>query len=160
MKKALLLFTITIGIVMILHYSATAQCTARSIIRNCKNVFTDPYRYSGCWMKEFVMDAKWKRIEGRFVAMEGLKYQVLFCSSPSAEKVTINIYDRSAESVKKRKLYDSSKNQSCNLWTFEPEKSGDYYIEYIIPPSCTGKPKSGCIMLMLGTIIETEKDKE
>lgn len=118
-------------------------------------MFLPPYKYSGCWMKEFVMGAKYQRVEGHFVAMEGLQYQILFCSSGSADGVTVNIYDRSAESVKKRKLYDSSKNKGCNLWKFTPQKSGDYFIEYIIPPSNTGKPKTGCVMLMLGTIIET-----
>lgn len=118
-------------------------------------MFVPPYKYSGCWMKEFVMDSKYKRIEGHFVALEGLQYQILFCSSGSADGVMVNIYDRSAESVKKRKLYDSSKNKGCNLWKFIPEVSGDYFIEYIIPPSNTGKPRTGCVMLMLGTIIET-----
>ncbi len=118
-------------------------------------MFSPPYTYSGCWMKEFVLTNKYQRVEGHFVALEGLKYQILFCSSGSAEGVTVNIYDRSIESLKKRKLYDSSKNKGCNLWKFEPTVSGDYYIEYIIPPSNTGKNRTGCVMLMLGTIIET-----
>lgn len=132
-----------------------AQCTARSIIKDCKSKFTDPYKYSGCWMKEFVLDHKYKRIEGHFVVLEGLEYQILFCSSGSAENVTINIYDKSADEGKKRKLYDSSKNQGANMWKFTPKASGDHYVEYIIPPSQIGKQQTGCIMLMLGTIIET-----
>ncbi|MES2592085.1 MAG: hypothetical protein V4608_09385 [Bacteroidota bacterium] len=106
-------------------------------------------------MSEFVLKAKHQRVEGHFVVFEGQQYQILFCSSGSAEGVVVNIYDRSAESLKARKLYDSSKHHGCNLWKFEPTQSGDYYIEYIIPPSNTGKPKTGCLMLLIGTIIDT-----
>lgn len=152
-KKRFILSLLFLG--TFFYTSAFAQCTARSIIKDCKSKFTDPYKYSGCWMKEFVLDHKYKRIEGHFVVLEGLEYQILFCASGSAENVTINIYDKSADEGKKRKLFDSSKNQGANMWKFTPKVSGDHYVEYIIPPSQTGKPQTGCIMLMLGTIIES-----
>lgn len=158
-RKKILIVCLFICFVIVRSDVSFAQCTARSIIKNCKSRFEPPYTYSGCWMKEFFLTTKYQRVEGHFVALEGLKYQILFCSSGSAEGVTVNIYDKSIESVKKRKLYDSSKNQSCNLWKFEPAVSGDYYIEYIIPPTSTGKAHTGCVMLMLGTIIETETKK-
>jgi len=160
-KNYLLVKAIVVMIVSILCFNHTvyAQCTARSIIKDCKNNIVAPYKYSGCWMSEFTLDTKYKRIEGHFVAFKGQKYQIVFCSSGSAAGVTINIYDKSikdANSKKGRKLYDSSKSEGSNLWKFEPTKSGDYFIEYILPPSSNPKKtQTGCVMLLLGTIIET-----
>ncbi len=157
MKKVSLFYSLMAAIVLAaLNHSVFGQCTARSIIKNCKSEFTYPYQYSGCWMQEFVIDKNYKRIEGHFVVLEGLKYQVVFCSSQSAENIIVNIYDKSIETTKKRILYDSSKNKGSNLWKFEPTSSGDYYVEYIIPPTTTGKAHTGCVMLMLGTVIELE----
>lgn len=161
MKKTFIVLILSALLVSSFYSThAIAQCTARTIIKECKSKFVDPYKYSGCWMKEFVLDHKYKRIEGHFVVLEGLQYQILFCSSGSAESVTINIYDKSMDAGKKRKLYDSSKNQGANMWKFEPTVSGDYYVEYIIPPSQTGEPQTGCLMLMVGTIIETGEETE
>jgi hypothetical protein len=162
MKKIDLLskaIIVLIGSILCINYSIYAQCTARSIIKDCKTNIVDPYKYSGCWMSEFTLDTKYKRIEGHFVAFKGQKYQIVFCSSGSAAGVTINIYDKSikdADSKKGRKLYDSSKSEGGNLWKFEPTQSGDYFIEYILPPSSNPKKiQTGCVMLLLGTIIET-----
>lgn len=159
-KKFIVLMVFTLMLSLFISTRATAQCTARTIIKDCKSRFVSPYKYSGCWMQEFVLEQKYKRYEGHFVVLEGLKYQILFCSSGSAENVVINIYDKSMEYGNKRKLYGSSKKEGANLWIFEPTISGDYYVEYVIPKSPTGKSQTGCVMLMLGTIIETEEDTE
>jgi hypothetical protein len=133
------------------------QCVARTVIKNCKSNFVEPYRYSGCWMSEFTMSNKAQKIQGHFVALEGLKYQIVFCGSESAENVTINIYDHGNELPFMRKLCITTNGQPGTLWKMEPEKSGDYLIEYLIPPTKDGKPRTGCMMLQFGTIIEKGK---
>ena len=159
-KKFIVLMVFALLLSFFISTRATAQCTARTIIKDCKSKFVSPYKYSGCWMQEFVLEKKYKRYEGHFLVLEGLKYQILFCSSGSADNVVINIYDKSMDYGEKRKKYGTSKNQGANLWTFEPTASGDYFVEYVIPPSQTGKPQTGCVMLMLGTIIETDEETE
>ncbi len=160
MKKIALLRAVIICSILCNNYYVSAQCTARSIIKDCRSNIKPPYKYSGCWMSEFVFDTKSKIVEGHFTAFEGEKYQIIFCSSPFEESVIINVYDNSIRNKKGRtKLFDGTRSMNKGFWQFEPPVSGDYFIEYRIPPSKTGKSKTGCVMFLFGTIIETTDAK-
>ena len=158
MKKKYFLLSLSILISSILctNYGAYAQCTAKSVIQNCKTHIVNPYKYNGYWMSEFTFEQKVKKIEGHFVAFEGEKYHILFCSSGFEEVITICVYDKSSRTDKNRKkLYDSSESKEKNYWTFEATKSGDYFIEYTIPPSKNGQTKKSCVVLIIGAVIDT-----
>lgn len=159
MKKIPLLLAILFCSIGSNIYFASAQCLSRTIIKDCKSNFVKPFKCSGIWMREFVFDKKPKLIEGHFVAFEGEEYQIIFCAADSEEPVNITIYDNIISSKKAVKLFDNTKTKDIDILQFNPSKSGDYYVYYKIPPSNTGKPKSGCIMLLIGTEIEIkEKD--
>lgn len=158
MKKIAVLLTILICSLLFNSNFASAQCIARTVIKDCKSNFKKPYGCSGIWMCEFVFDKKSKIIEGHFVAFEGEKYQLVFCSAYSEEAVNITIYDNKISEKKTTKVFDNTKTKDVNLLKFEPTKSGDYYIYYRLPPSLTGKPKSGCIMLLIGTETDTGEE--
>jgi len=155
MKKNAVLLTILICSILCNNYFASAQCLARTVIKDCKNNFVKPFGCTGIWMCEFVFDKKSKIVEGHFVAFEGEKYQLVFCSAYSEEAVNITIYDNKINAKKTAKVFDNTKTKDINVLKFEPTKSGDYYIYYRLPPSLTGKPKSGCIMLLIGTETDT-----
>lgn len=156
MKKITLLFAFVVGFVISSNTLVFAQCASgTSIIDKCKMSIKNPYIYDGYWMSKFTFDDKTKKIEGHFVAFEGEKYQILFCSSGFEEVTTVCIYHKSSRADQARvKVYDSSKNTNNSSWTFEPPKSGDYYIEYTIPPSKDGKVKEASVLILIGTIIE------
>lgn len=156
MKKITLLMTFVLGLILFSNTIILAQCSSgTSMIDKCKISIKDPYVYDGYWMSKFVFDDKTKKIEGHFVAFEGEKYQIIFCSSGFEEVATVCIYYKSSRAEQARiKIYDSSKNTNNSSWTFEPPKSGDYYIEYTIPPSKDGKEKEASVLILIGTIIE------
>lgn len=158
MKKKQLLLSLSIIIISILwtDYGAFAQCTVKTVIQNCKTHIVNPYKYNGYWMSEFTFEQKSKKIEGHFVAFQGEKYHIVFCSSGFEEVIKICIYDKSSRIEKgRKKLYDSAESQEKDYWTFEPPESGDYFIEYSIPPSKNGQIKKSCVVLIIGAVIDT-----
>ena len=165
MKNISFLLAFITGLILFHNNIMFSQCpSGTTIIDKCKTSITNPYIYDGYWMSKFTFDDKAKKIEGHFVAFEGEKYQILFCSSGFEEVTTVCIYHRSSRADKTRiKVYDSSKNTSNSFWTFEPPKSGDYYIEYTIPPSKDGKPKDASVLILIffvqsGTIKSTKNN--
>ena len=143
-----------IGTLMCTNHYSVAQCKAKKIAKDCKPNIKKPYKYDGYAISEFTFEDKPKKIEVQFVAFQGQKYQVVFCSSGFEEKVTMNIYDKSNR-VKsgRKKIYDNSEGIDNNFWKFEPTKSGNYFIEYELPASTTGKPVKGCVVMLIGFIL-------
>ncbi len=128
------------------------------MIQNCQGHIKPPYKYNGYWTSDFTFDTKAKKIEGHFVAFEGEKYHILFCNSGFDEEVNICVYDKSNRLGGKERIkyYESTVNKEKDYWTFEPTRSGDYYIEYSIPPSKNGEIKKSCVVLLIGAIIDTD----
>jgi hypothetical protein len=154
--KLLLSLTIIIGSILCTNYGAFAQCNLKAIIKDGQTHIKNPYKYNGYWMSKFIFDQKSKKIEGHFVAFQGEKYHIIFCSSGFEEAVTIAVYDKSSRDEKTRKkLYDSSQSNEKNYWAFEPTNSGDYFIEYSIPSSKDGVERTACVVLIIGAIIDT-----
>ena len=155
-KQLLLSLSIIISSIVFTDDNAFAQCTVKTVIQNCKTHIANPYKYNGYWMSEFTFEQKSKKIEGHFVAFQGEKYHIVFCSSGFEETLKICIYNKSSrESRGRKKLYDNSESNEKDYWTFEPPESGDYFIEYTIPPSKNGQMKKSCVVLIIGAIIDT-----
>lgn len=156
MNRICLILVFTVGLIISSNTIVFAQCpSGTTIIDKCKTSINNPYIYDGYWMSKFTFDDKTKKIEGHFVAFEGEKYQIIFCSSGFEEIATVCIYYKSSRAELGRvKVYDSSKNTNNSSWAFEPSKSGDYYIEYTIPPSKDGKQKEASVLILIGTIIK------
>ncbi len=157
MKKIRLFITLTftVGLILCTNHDVFAQFTAQTITEGCQTNIVSPYQYDGYWMSKFVFDDKTKKIEGHFVAFEGEKYQIVFCSSDFKEVVTVCIYYKNNRIDNIRnKVYDSSKKANNNSWSFEPTRSGEYYIEYTVPPSKNGEEKDAYVLILIGTIID------
>ncbi len=126
-------------------------CKAKHIVGGCKANIKKPFKYDSYAINEFTFDNKPKEVEVQFTAFQGQKYKLIFCSSGFDEAVTMNIYDKSNKIKNNRhKLWDSSNGIDSDFWSFEPQKSGNYFIEYEIPVSKDGKVKKGCVVLMVG----------
>lgn len=132
-----------------------AQCNAKSIMKACKPNVQKPYKYDSYVISELKFDKKPKIVEVVFTAFEGQKYKLIFCTNGFEEAVKLNIYNKS-KAIKqgRKKLYDNEQGIDNNFWTFEPPKSGNYYIDYEVPVSSDGKPKIGCIILLIGYVQE------
>jgi hypothetical protein len=143
------------GMLIFSSHHGVAQCSAKSIMKGCKPNVVAPYKYDSYVISELKFDKKPKIVEVTFTAFEGQKYKLVFCSSGFEEEVKLDIYNKN-KSIKngRKKLYDNSQGIDNNFWTFEPAKSGNYYIDYTIPPSKDGTVKTGCVVLLISYVSE------
>lgn len=129
--------------------SSKGSCKAKQIAKSCKaNIL--PFKYDSYAVNEITFTDKPQNIEVEFSAFSGQKYKLVFCTSGFKEMVKLNIYDRNAKSKKRKKVYDNDSGIDNLFWSFEPPKSGTYYIDYEIPPAVDGKQSTGCIVMMIG----------
>lgn len=140
---------------LIFSTQSMAQCNAKAIMKACKGNVQKPYKYDSYVISELKFDKKPKIVEVVFTAFEGQKYKLIFCTNNFEEPVKLNIYNKS-KAIKqgRKKLYDNEQGIDNNFWTFEPPKSGNYYIDYEVPASSDGKPKTGCVILLIGYVQE------
>jgi hypothetical protein len=126
------------------------KCKAKQIAKDCKSNL-NPFKYDGYAVNEINFTDKPQTVEVEFSAFAGQKYKLIFCTSGFEEAVALNIYDRSMKNAKfRKKIYDSSSGIDNNFWSFEPPKSGTYYINYEVPAAKNGKSNKGCIIMMIG----------
>jgi hypothetical protein len=136
-----------------------SQCKAKEIVKKSKANISKPYKYDSYAVNEIEFTEKEKKVEVQFTAFQGQKYRLVFLTSGFEEPVTLNIYDKSNRVKKGRnKVYDNEQGIDNNFWSFEPPKSGNYFIEYSIPPSIDPqKFHKGCIVMIIGYIGAGEK---
>ncbi len=127
-----------------------AQCNAKEIAKKCKNNLK-PFNYDGFSDTPFTFKDKAQTVEVEFTAYAGQKYKLIFASSGFKEDVKVNIYDKSKTNAKRNQVFDNSMGIDNLFWSFEPTKTGTYYIEYEIPVALDHpNEKTGCMVLMVG----------
>ena len=129
--------------------SGKGSCKAKQIAKSCR-ANLKPFKYDSYAVNEITFTDKPQNIEVEFSAFSGQKYKLVFCTSGFAEEVKLDIYDKPAKSKKRQKVFDNEKGIDNLFWSFEPPKSGTFYINYQVPPSKDGKQSSGCIVMMIG----------
>jgi hypothetical protein len=150
---------IMVSVFLSTNHFLFGQCKVKEIVKKSKANITKPYKYDSYAVNEFTFDDKEKKIEVQFTAFQGQKYRILFLSSGFDEAVTLNIYDKSNRVKKGRnKVFDHDQGIDSNFWSFEPPKSGNYFIEYTIPPALEGKIKEGCIVMLI-SFVDTGKSE-
>lgn len=129
--------------------SSKGSCKAKQIAKSCKaNIL--PFKYDGYAVNEIAFTDKPQNIEVEFSAFSGQKYKLVFCTSGFKEMVKLNIYDKNARNKKRKKVYDNDSGIDNLFWSFEPPKSGTYYINYEVPAAADGQKSTGCIVMMIG----------
>jgi|SRR3954469_11814329 hypothetical protein len=142
-----------VGILALSTKNGFAQCNAKQIMKGCKPNVHAPYKYDSYVISELKFDKKPKIVEVVFTAFEGQKYKLIFCTNGFEEPVKLDIYNKNkATKTNRKKVYDNSQGIDNNFWTFEPPKSGNYFIDYEVPASADGTPKSGCIVLLISYV--------
>ena len=157
MKQIKFIFSAIIIGTMICAGPCFAQCKAKQIMKACKPNINTPFRYDSYAVNEFTFDKKARKIELQFTAFQGMKYKIVFCASGFDEQVKMNIFDKSNKVKNNRhQLYDNSQGVDNNFWSFDPPKSGNYFIEYDVPPSNNGVTKQGCVVMLIAFTEETK----
>lgn len=147
---------IVIGAFICIGHSSFSQCKAKQIMKACKPNIKAPFKYDSYAISDFTFGDKEKKIEVQFTAFQGVKYKIVFCSSGFEEPLKLDIWDKSNRIKKNRnKIYDNNQGIDNNFWSFEPSKSGNYFIEYTVPVSSTpGMVKQGCVIMLI-SFVET-----
>jgi hypothetical protein len=125
-------------------------------MKACKPNIKAPFKYDSYAISDFVFGDKEKKVEVQFTAFQGVKYKIVFCTSGFEEPLKLDIWDKSNKIKKNRnKIYDTNQGIDNNFWSFEPPKSGNYFIEYTVPVSSTpGMSKQGCVIMLI-SFVET-----
>ncbi|MDQ3190510.1 MAG: hypothetical protein M3Q58_02865 [Bacteroidota bacterium] len=147
---------INIALIVLLFFSPSAinsvyaQCKSKVIVKSAKPKLK-PFKYSGAAVNAIVIDDKAKVIDLEFTAYAGQEYRLIFCLSDNiSQEIKINVFDK-RKNIKSRKLIFETTSKSENSLTFDPPKSGNYYIEYDIPINEKDTTQStGCMVLMIG----------
>lgn len=147
------LIVIMVSAFLSTNHFVFGQCKAKDIVKRSKANITKPYKYDSYVLNEINFDDKEKKIEVMFTAFQGQKYRILFLTSGFEEPLTVDIYDKSNRVKKGRtKVFDNTQGIDNNFWSFQPTKSGNYFIEYGVPKSLNGKVKKGCVVMIIGYI--------
>lgn len=147
---------INIALIAIVFFSPAAintafgQCKSKVIVKTEKPKLK-PFKYSGAAVNDIVIDDKAKIIDIEFTAYGGQQYRLVFCPSDNiTQDIKIKIFDK-RKNIKSRKLIFETSSKSETPSTFDPPKSGNYYIEYNVPANETADAQNeGCMVLMIG----------
>lgn len=157
MKIKLVCFYLMIGGFLFSGHSSFSQCKAKQIMKACKPNIKPPFKYDSYAISDFSFGAKEKKVEVQFTAFQGVRYRIVFCSSGFEEPLKLDIWDKSNKVKNNRhKVFANEEGIDNNFWSFEPQKSGNYFIEYTVPVSSTpGVVKQGCVIMLI-SFVETE----
>ncbi len=155
MRKVKISVSIILGLIFFFNSSVFAQksanCKAKQIASSCKANIKKPFKYDSYALNEFTFDDKTKEVEVQFTAFAGQKYKIVFCSSGFEEQLKMNIFDKSNKIKNNRhQIFDNEQGIDSDFWSFEPPKTGNYFIEYSVPASKDGKVKKGCVVMLVG----------
>lgn len=129
--------------------NGNGKCEDKKLAKACKPNMK-PYKYDAYAVNEIKFGPKERKVDIQFTVYEGQDYKLLFCTSGFQEEIKLNIYDKSRAVKSRKKLYDSSESIDNKFWSFEPKKTGTYYIEYDVPPANDLKPRTECVVILIG----------
>ena len=121
----------------------------------------NPYYYSSSKVNVIHYDYKQTRKEIEVPLFKGEKYRMIFNKSALPKDVEIKIYDKSDDHEGRTPIFSSSE-QEGKMVIFEPKKSKNLYVNYIIPPA-DGEENGGCVVFILGyqlTFITDQEEEE
>jgi hypothetical protein len=155
MKTQLMQFCLALGILCLFNQNTYAQHQIKSIVKKNMSAL-EPYKYDAYALKEITYGPKAQSAVIEFTAYSEIDYKIVFCKTDLPQEVEINIYDKSPTSKTKKLIYfDDSGKKDQYACTFKPASSGQYFIEYKIPPA-TAPNQKGTMIVLIG-IKEGEK---
>ena len=148
MKK--LFYTLLAGCCLGLSaQQALAQCKVRPIIKHCMPDL-GKYQYDSYAVQEITFGPQAKKAEIQFSVYSGEEYRLVFGKTVLPQEIGIKIYDGNPKSKNSKLVYfDDSGKKDNFVCSFEPTKTGTYYIVYDVP-AATAPNQQGCFVLLIG----------
>lgn len=167
MKKLglyLILSAFTIGLMSAfppdISYGEKVECDTKSLKKKGISEL-NPYYYSSSKVNIIQYDYKPQRKEIEVPLFKGEKYKMVFNKSDLPKDVVIKIFDKDQEHSGRKPLWTSEEVEG-DLISFEPDKSKNLFVNYMIP-AAQGTKEGGCLVFILGYqltfITEAEADE-
>ena len=142
-------FYIITSTFLFLSVSVAAQCKVKPIVKHCMPSLA-PYQYDSYAVKEITYTARTKKEVVEFSVYSDEKYKLVFGKTELPQELNITIYEMDgSKKGKKIVFFDESGIKDNFVCSFNPTKTGTYYIEYEIPPATAPKQK-GCMVVLIG----------
>lgn len=141
MKKFILLFSI-----MVLAAASTtyAQCSDKAIKKLCKEGLGTYIFESAAFKPLSAFGAKKNVVEAAFSVYSQESYRVLNLCQGFSDVVEFAIYD-----TDHNLLFSNKSDKSVKFYDFVAQKSGDFTIEFKIPPADL-KSTTSCVAFAIG----------
>ena len=123
------------------------ECDSRSL-KKAGISELNPYYYSSSKVNIINYDYKEQVKEIQVPLFKGEKYRMVFNKSALPKDVTIKIYDKDKSHDDRSPVF-SSEGVDGDLVIYEPKKSRNLYVNYMIPAS-EGTKEGGCLVFILG----------
>jgi hypothetical protein len=128
-----------------------AQCKVSQIVEQGKLEIDPKFLYDGLSLSNFTMNDKAKKVRVQFLAMKGQQYKLYFCNSGFSEEVKVSVFKEEKNGELSTDLLGTTtlKDQFIE---FSVAKSGNYFVEYTIPPCENaefGNTKKECMVMLI-----------
>jgi len=141
MKKIFFILTIAIAS---FSQSAFAQCSDKTIKKLCKEGLGTYIFESAAFKPLTAFGAKKNLVEAAFSVYSQESYRVLNLCQGFSDVVEFSIYD-----TEHNLLFSNKSDKSVKFYDFVAQKSGDFTIEFRIPPADM-KSTSCCVAFSIG----------
>lgn len=131
-------------------------CTYKEFRDRVKEML-DPYEYDAQKVSKFTLKDKSQTKEIEVPLFIGENYRVVFSQEGMPQPVLIEIYNKASTKSKRELLWSNEDSMDHVEWTWEPEKSKKFYVNYTVPAT-NDVTKKGCMYFVVGYESKFKKD--
>ncbi len=109
-----------------------------------------PFYYASAKISSLTYETTESVKEIEVPLFKGEKYKLVFNREDLGKMVQVEVYDKPRSESGRELLFSSAKlDKNVEIFSYEPDKSKDLFINYIIPAS-DSKSEEGCMIFVLG----------
>lgn len=147
MKKPIISYTLLFGILISMAFASDSNCDSKGLKKEGIAELS-PFFYSASKINVINYTYKQEMLEIEVPLFRGEQYKMIFNKKALPKDVIIEIYDKPKDKSSRNLLF-SSKDSSGDIVSYQPTKSKNHYVNYLIPKA-DGEKESGCIVFILG----------
>jgi hypothetical protein len=141
MKKTFILLVAILGSLV---QTASAQCSDKTIKKLCKEGLGSYIFESAAFKPLSAFGAKKNLVEAAFSVYSQENYRVLNLCQGFSDNVEFAVYD-----TEHNLLFSNKSDKSAKFYDFVAQKSGDFTIEFKVPPA-DAKAGNSCVAFAIG----------
>jgi len=147
MKKNIFSIALSFGILISIAFTSDSNCDSK-LLKKEGIAELSPFFYSASKINTIEYGYKQEVIEIEVPLFRGEQYKMIFNKKALPKDVIIEVYDKPKDKSSRDLLF-TSKDVSGDIISYQPTKSKNHYVNYIIPKA-DGIKESGCLVFILG----------